>query len=408
MAALRFLDLPTIVRDQIYTELLVPPVIKHEDGCITQDPACIEILFVNREIYAEASDIFYSKNLFTVISSNSKSKVGVFEDLNRDKLRIMYDVKDATKIAQCNRFAMSMEILILNRLYKATSTPFYVLPAAILPYFAGFIITGTGAVRMKVEHTFRYTISRFSELVFGRFLTAERLPKFRALRIEGLIEPSYRHSMIQNCVQQTIYDAHELGCAHYENGINSIGNHVYRRIHEEKGASNVATLISESQTHELPRLMLRMYDIFWDYHTYLEREFGHSCGAVKLFFRTIGRTIFLLVDSYLFAADRDPEKSVDIHIQALSAAEEGLKYLNRDDRLIFPQMVDDSFGQEGGVGSSFNVINGTKAKLSRKAAEVCIRLGYVMEADQYMIDSITYEPNKYAPTLDMTMVSNRT
>lgn len=415
MATFRFLDLPTSIRDQIYEELLVPPVIKHGDGCISQDAACTNILYATRQIYVEASDAFYSKNLFTMICRNGGESYEVLDDLDRDKLRILYDVKDASKIAQCKRFAMSMEIITISQLCKATSTPLYVVSAAALPYFASGIIgeykfvTGTGTVRMKIENIFRYTTLKFSELVFGGFLSAERLPIFLTLQIEGPIEPSYKRSMMQNCVQQKAYGKEELGCASYEMGIRCYRDRVWfrMRMEREKG-SGMHKEIPEPQIHELPRLMLRMYDIFWDYHKYREREFGHTCGTAHCIFNAIGDTFTVLVHGYFLAADRDPEKGADNHIQALRAAEDGLKYLNRDDRLMFPRAFVGAFATVEETENAIRAVNSRKATLSRKAAEACAKLGYPMEAEQYMADFQAYKPIRFVPTKEhMVKISNR-
>ncbi|KAF2740277.1 hypothetical protein EJ04DRAFT_572556 [Polyplosphaeria fusca] len=106
-----FLDLPILVREQIYLELLVPPIIE-EDQAIKQETPCTNILYANRQIYAESSHIFYSKNLFTVVCCNYPNLI---KGRHRKEVPVAYNIISPVKIAQCKRFAMTLEFLCMKR-----------------------------------------------------------------------------------------------------------------------------------------------------------------------------------------------------------------------------------------------------------------------------------------------------
>lgn len=110
MARIQFLNLPELVRDQIYTELLVPSVAKLDNGNATQELPYVNILHTNRKIYTEASDVFYSQKLPVIVSANGPTflREGTIKDTPK-----LSETKDESKIAACKRFAMTIELLCI-------------------------------------------------------------------------------------------------------------------------------------------------------------------------------------------------------------------------------------------------------------------------------------------------------
>lgn len=422
MTPFRFLDLPILVRDQIYTELLVLPITESGNEIVFQEAPPTDIFYTNKQIYAEASDIFYSQNLFTVVSTNYDEEI--LEKKTRQNIPIFCEPKDTSKIAHCSRFALTIEILDVSQLFPATGTPAFIVTAHALPYLARYYPKCLRTVRMKVEHTFRYTTSRFSQLTFERFYAAMKRPQIGALQIEGSIESSHFREMVRSCVHHD-----QSACDDFKEYLRAYKNRVWFRMQVEyHKESYMEEEIPEAQVHELPKLMIRMYDVFWDCHIYRERELQASCGTsgVELFVR-VAKLYNTLIHGYFLAAQRyydrqssakkqtrsslrprgliglcchlpyvldgimmSPTKHlgqavVEAHVQALRAAQEGITYLNRDDRIMYADKIGTKEGEKLQLSPNF-----AKATLSRRASEACSRLGRPAEAKAYRADCLMY------------------
>jgi hypothetical protein len=401
MTYLRFLDFPVTVRDQIYTELLVPPVFQVDEHHITQGPPSTNIIYTNKQIYAESSDVFYSKNLFTVICTNSPQ---LLCEQPRSKMPIFAEPKDPLKVAQCHRFAMTMELLGIDQETSSKSIPAFVISARALPFFATALIgefqfhSGIGngfcVVRMKIENTFRYSTSRFSTLTFGRLLTAEVFPKFNCLRIEGNILDEHRRAMLCNFLNEL-----EYACAFFGLAVDAFRHRVWFRMRNEDRENpneGIKVEIPDAQTCELPRLLLRMYDIFWDCHDYRVRELEHECTTgTRYQFIRMADMYNTLIQGYVLAAKRHPElpeRVVDAYTKALHAAEEGIAYLNREDRLMDSKILT--------TEADLLKVNSAKTLLSLKAAKACSKLGNEKAAGNYIEDAAIYSPDMFPTAAD--------
>jgi hypothetical protein len=383
MAHLRFLDFPITIRQQIYTELLIPIFDRDAEGKFAHDITNTSILFVNRQIYAESSDVFYAQNLFAVISSNTDENVA---EITREKTPIFVYVENPSKVAQCPRFAMSMEIFNLTQKAPVRSTPKYVITAQMLPLFltaligeCRFVSSNGQVAQIQTHETFRYTIPKFSELVFGRLLSANRFPKFCALRIEGSIQPSHQRALMEKC---TMIEDH--ACAYFTLALLCYKNRVRYRMacENEPDSKGIKEEIPEHQILALPKLMLRMSDIFMDCHLYHIREFEHPCesGQESLFLGVMD-LYNLLVLGYLLAAKRDPKRASDTYLAARQAIEIGISYLNRDDSFVFHNVEN---------ARSARSFRNAKAKVSLNASKICKKLGDRQAAVAYMNDAGDY------------------
>ncbi|KAF2710124.1 hypothetical protein K504DRAFT_252064 [Pleomassaria siparia CBS 279.74] len=381
----RFLDLPVTVRDQIYTELLVPPIIRIDHDHVTQERLSVEILHVNKQIYAESSDVLYAKNLLIVISANSPA---LLDELTRDKTPIISEPKDPRKIVQCHRFAMNFELVGIGCQLCATSTPMFVISAKALPLFATALIgeykfrpgigMGLAQGQITVKNTFRYTTERFSDLTFGRLLEAEEFPQFNCLRVVGAILDEHRRALARDFV-----DDSEHACGIFALGMDSYRHRVWFGMRNEDRTTpneGFELSISEHQTHELPRLMIRQYDMFWDCHNYRVRELGHVCTMETRYqFTRMAEMYNTLIEGYILAAKRDPDQAVTAYTQALRAAEEGITYLNRDDRFAEFYKKDEPV-----EGDNMVKVQAAKTMLSLKASKACSKLGDKTSAVKYV------------------------
>ena len=389
------------VRDQIYNELLVPPIVQIDEHHITQGPPSINILYTNKQIYAESSDVFYSKNLFTVIRTNSPQ---LLAEQPRSKTPIFAEPKDPLKIAQGHRFAMTMELLGLNLGSSSNSIPAFVISAQALPFFATALIgelrfrSGVGngfcVVRMKIENTFRYSTSRFSALTFGRLLTAEIFPKFNCLRIEGNILDEHRRAMLCNFLNES-----EVACGFFGLAVETFRHRIWFRMRNEDRENpneGIKLEILEDQIYELPRLLVRMYDIFWDCHDYRVCELEHECTkGTQYQFTRMADMYNTLIQGYVLAAKRHPElpeRIVDAYTKALRVAEEGISYLNREDRLVDSKIIT--------TEADLLKVNSAKTLLSLKAAKACSKLGNEKAARKYIKDAAVYSPDIFPTAVD--------
>ncbi|KAL5395560.1 hypothetical protein PMIN04_005251 [Paraphaeosphaeria minitans] len=110
MSPKSFLELPTTIREQVYTELLVPSTAQERQYLFRPNDVATSILYTNRQVYAESSDVFYSKNMFMVV----RCDYDLFGLLSlKPPTRIHFPglkvVDKHTQIVPHGRFAMSME-----------------------------------------------------------------------------------------------------------------------------------------------------------------------------------------------------------------------------------------------------------------------------------------------------------
>lgn len=115
MSPIGFLGLPVTVRNRIYTDLLVPESVPNAK--IFHKPVNINILFTNRQIHAESSNIFYSQNLFTLIETNDP---GLVFDLPEDHVTIF--ARNPVNIDSCKRIAMTVEMYLFDNKLSGTSS----------------------------------------------------------------------------------------------------------------------------------------------------------------------------------------------------------------------------------------------------------------------------------------------
>ncbi|KAF2122884.1 hypothetical protein BDV96DRAFT_593366 [Lophiotrema nucula] len=373
---LHFLDLPELVRNQIYNELLVPPIYE-SNGKFKQDRPFIDILYTNKQIYAESSDILYSQNLFTIISANLFDDFG---DVDRAKIPIILDVKDPDKIKRCARFAMELEFLTHTSVdAKAEGTPMIVISARALPHFASGIVQkyrfhshGSGMLLVKTNNSFRYTDERLSELLLGRFLQAPQLPKFWCIQFEGPVSENHRYEVMQKCIS-----TERLVCAGY-----------YSILYSMSGYTVGRSDYTFAQQLEFARRHIRMQDIFWESHVYQARRgLGHRCGSAKpaYLFHWIFHLYSELVELYEGEAKRRPQFAWLAHLGARRAAEEGILYLNRPDRLLDAEVLAQPMAIDREKGS--DLVNAAKILLSLQAAEACVELGDSVAAGDYLEDA---------------------
>jgi len=124
MACIGFLDLPITIRNQIYAEILIPEKIPDTKIYWNVDKS---ILFTNRQIYEESSEIFYSKNLFVVIETNDPSLIVDVPDEN-----VSIFAKNPVNVANCKRMAMTVEMYMFDNRLPTTSCMFTSNPSIVL------------------------------------------------------------------------------------------------------------------------------------------------------------------------------------------------------------------------------------------------------------------------------------
>ncbi|PVH91789.1 hypothetical protein DM02DRAFT_734036 [Periconia macrospinosa] len=411
MSSLHFLDLPLSIRHQIYAELLVPSFTKDSEERYAYKEATTSILYVNRQIYAESSAIFYARNLFVVICSNSSQ---AFSGLTPEKTPIFARVKNRSSITQCPRFALSVELRSIKTLSLVQSTsPAYVITSEALPLFFPALVGPTEYPDNRNFGNFTTTgaIALFQTLTFGRLAALTNYPCFSALRIQSnSIAPAHRSAMMRWCdTSRWPFDSvywpfaidRLIGSLHLDETFNMLMDSPRKPC-------------SEGEIGAVFDQLLETIDIYWEcsgdrFQSQLHLEqycYGEEDSAAttrRLYSKLYSNVLNLcntLVREVFAIAKRHPYRANACYTEARRIAESGIQYLNRDERamgwLPYHSQRD---GKKVGVidqdqGHRWhndceeeNEFSEANTMLSLKAARVCKKLGDFIAAKEYLEDA---------------------
>lgn len=229
MASKGFTDLPVTVREQIYAELLIAPAIE-DPGILPSSPKNFNlvkgptksrkhvstgIMYTNRQIYIESSDLFYNKNLFTCVHFNDYYCRLESEQLVETIRSLCFAVLDSAEEIPNDQFAMSLQLARLGREWDGMHLEriAFVFPAQALPFLfkylsmASIYSSEVVVAKFHIHNTFRYSLPRFSEHLFGALLAAKHFPKWKALSVHGSLDPRYMEQLVQKlpCDQERIW-----------------------------------------------------------------------------------------------------------------------------------------------------------------------------------------------------------
>jgi hypothetical protein len=118
MPRIEFLDLPLTVRLQIYSDILIPECVSEPKN---YRKTSLDILYTNRQIYVESSDVFYSKNLFVVVESNDP---GYIHNLPKEEVSIFS--RNPMNSQNCKRMAMRVDMYIHNQRLPTISSQYFI------------------------------------------------------------------------------------------------------------------------------------------------------------------------------------------------------------------------------------------------------------------------------------------
>ncbi|OAG09404.1 uncharacterized protein CC84DRAFT_1212843 [Paraphaeosphaeria sporulosa] len=372
MSPKSFLVLPVTIRERIYTELLVPPPSHGGEYLFRPSDVATSILYVNRQVYAESSDILYSKNMFMIVRSNND----LFGHLSlKPPIRIHFPglefVDKHTQIVPHRRFAMSMEFLSIG--WKPGQVPWslrnnFVITAQALPNFmidlaaALSRATQISVGQLQIHNIFRYSELRFAELVFGPVLSMQRLPPLKALSIRGPLPQEHRQKFLAKLLQHQDRIWYDFSAA-YGQCRSCIRDNMYPgRVHSDLQMQwNIAN----------SRYLLSALDIVWDFHEYTGFQHDKYYAKITLF-QCVADLYTQLVLAHLIEAKRNPDQAIPNYLAARRSAEEGISYLSRGDHQIDRgtfEMFPSDIREE-----NLNLAGHAKAKLSLKAMKACIKL----------------------------------
>lgn len=396
MSPKSFLDLPVTIREQIYTELLVPPAAQEGDYLFHPSDVATSILYTSRQVYTESSDIFYSKNLFMVV----RSDYNLFGLLSlKPPTRVHFPrltTDKRSRIAPHGRFAMSMELLSIG--WRLGQEPWFlqatfVITAQALRYFMDDLASALSRAtqvsigQLQIHNIFRYSKLRFAELVFGSVMSMQHLPALKALSVLGGLHQDYHQRLTAKLLhdQDRIWYDFAGAYASYRSRIRD--NMLPGRVKSDQEMQwNIANL----------RYLLQALDIVWDFHATTGFQHNEHYANVTLF-QCVADLYSKLVLAHLCEAKRHPDQSVSSYLAARRAAEEGILYLTSDYRLIdrrtfesFPSNIKEEH---------MNFIGRAKATLSLKALKACIKLGDKAAARFYITDAHRQDVNMW-PDLD--------
>jgi hypothetical protein len=389
-----FLDLPVTVREQIYAELLVPPVTHKGEYVFRPDDVSTGILYANRQVHAESSYVFYSKNLFVVVESDSHT----FRRLSvKPPTWIRFlpcrTVNRISQSASHSRFALSMDLLSLLGIGRRSpqepsfGRAAFVITAQALRYIMDDLVAALGRptevsiVTFQIYNTFRYSALRFAELVFESVLSMPHLPAFKALGIRGPLHPDYHHRLVSKLLlhQDRIWYDFAGIFASCRSWVQH--NMLPQRVDTDVEMQwNLADL----------RSLLRALDIVWDFHASVGFKHNEHYAQASLF-QSVADLYGMLVLAHLIEAKRHPDRAVSAYLVARQVAEEGIAYLTGDDRKVdqgtfetFPSTIKEE---------NMTLTGRAKAMLSLKASKVCIKLGDRTTASHYITDAHRQDAN---------------
>ncbi|KAF2451883.1 hypothetical protein P171DRAFT_478904 [Karstenula rhodostoma CBS 690.94] len=385
-----FLDLPITVREQIYTELLVPPAAREGQYLFRPNDVSTSLLYTNRQVYAESRDIFYAKNLFIIV----RPDYDVFRLLSlKPPTRIHYPcltVDNLSQIASHGRFAMSMELLTIGS--RPGKFPWFlraafVITAQALRYFMHDLAaalsrpTQVSIGQFQIHNIFRYSRLRFSELVFGSVMSIPRLPAFKALSIRGPLHPDYHQQLMAKLLNDQDRIWYEFAGA-YASYRSCIRNNMFPAC--------VKSDLDMQWNFANLRCLLQALDIVWDFHASTGFQHNEYYAKASLF-ESVADLYSKLVLAYLIEAKRHPDQAVSSYLAARRVAEEGIAYLTEDNRLVnrltfenFPSYVKEE---------NMNLTGRAKAVLSLKASKACTKLRDGAAASHYISDARRQDAN---------------
>lgn len=389
MRTITFLDLPATIRMQIYTELLTPRASPRKRYVFQPEDIATSILYTNRQIYAESSDVFYSRNLFVVIKTDShtlahmsKLRIGsYFPSVGADRL---------SRVALPGRFAMSVELLSIGwqsgrkpRLVQ----PVFVITAEAMRYFMKHLLRAIEKAkrvfisRFELHNTFRYTSLRCAELLFGSVTSLHCLPALKALIIGGPVHQNYR----QRLMAKILHDQDRIW-------FDFAGAYALSKLYIQHRMlpQNVYSDLAMRKNFEDLRYLLQALKIVWDFHnTTAFQHIKHYAKATL--FQCVAELYSQLALAHLIEAKRHPEQAYGSYSAARHAAENGIVYLTSDYRLI-DQTTFDTFPASI-KEENMNLIGRAKATLSLKASKACVKLGDKPAARAYIFNAHRQDRN---------------
>ncbi|KAF2867777.1 hypothetical protein BDV95DRAFT_175437 [Massariosphaeria phaeospora] len=400
MMNFRFLDLPSVVRKQIYRELLVPPTFVL-NGLVEQRRPSTDILYTNRQIYAESSDTFYSRNLFTAVSTNVYAHLWtkttfVFpkpcsgdEEGTLTRGVTLWKIPRPRTIAQCTRFAMTMDVISPTPLHPYRPAMF-VVSARMLHFFVRSLPCEMvyGAIDFSVENTFHYqTITQLSELLFGRLTGGPVYHDLGALRIKGPVSMDCYRAMVRKFVSYEKMPWHQWRLIAKLYGRDPREFKPLRpRPSRASESVGIHFGLLEYKMDNQPRIMLDIFDIRWDCQEFMVDELEHECaGRHRDQYAEVVDLYRQLIRTYSQLADVYPARASTGYLRAHEVAEEALDYVDRADRSAFPEDLEE-YPQ-----SDIDETNAIKADLYAQAAMTCSKLGDETAALSIMQDAWFYE-----------------
>ena len=207
MPHFRFLDLPYVLREQVYEELLsysrngydfarAETVEKDDQSHSRHEPITKGILYVNRQVYEESRPVLYSCNLFVLIEYNDDTVLDEFLlqykcDLLKNRPTEVASVED--KIA-LTLTVFSFSAPVPDSLRRPILVPLALLPFILhqLRQFEGQRWTRNASLTIKINNHFNYTQDRIAKLVLEPFEGVQPL-NFLAVIVDESV-PSHYHA----------------------------------------------------------------------------------------------------------------------------------------------------------------------------------------------------------------------
>ncbi|ORY07008.1 hypothetical protein BCR34DRAFT_29501 [Clohesyomyces aquaticus] len=390
-----FLSLPSSIRNQIYQELLVHPVLP-DDGSLVKEHLTTSILYTNKQIYAESSYIFYSRNLFTVVLVQSPS-----EETPRLPSESCPAITNLATIARCRRFAMKVDIYGMERLYGGFTAAFVLLPHEISQFIhqcnhkldmEPALVREPLIIRFRVLDTFRYTVPRASELLFAPILNAEPPIKFKALEIVGPIAEECKISLHRGCVHpyEDPNAFHSLYWNYRYFFCREIFEMMFKFTQPRTNGSCSWMVAPPYWFLKHSEDWLKSLDIFRSCHQYRVRHCHKRAIDPNALFGLVS-DIYCLQCQYFLIAAKSCHASF-FHREARRAVEAGITYLNNETWISETTPI--GFGSPEEFRGE---IEKAKVALSLTAANTCLELGDIDSARAYIRDAYCRSPKLRSP-----------